>query len=295
MVWFGVALAVYLAILVVITWVSLHPPRIPVFISPGAMGAPQEEVEFESQDGTKLRGWWVEAENATAVAVLSHGYVMNRSELAPVAHMLWEQGVSCLLYDFRAHGRSGGRVTTMGHLESHDVAAAARYAKRRCQGKPLVLIGSSMGSAASAFAWANDAAIADAMVLDSCYSTLASASLGWWRFLGGNLLPIILSPTVLLAIPAIGLNPFRIDVSEAMRKLSTKPVLFLHGNKDVLALPKEAIRNHGAWGGSSCVVWFDGCGHSEGRWILPELYRESLFNFLEAEGMISKSPEPVKL
>lgn len=284
MIWVVFALAVYLLTLAVITWASLHPPRIPVFFSPGGLGAPQEEVEFKTPDGNTLRGWWIEAPNAKGVAVLSHGYVMNRSELAPVAYVLWQMGISSLLFDFRAHGRSGGKVTTMGFKEGEDVTAAALYARERCPGGPLVLIGSSMGSAASAFAAATRPDIADALVLDSCYSTLASASLGWWRFLGGKLLAVILSPVTIFAIPAIGFNPFRVDVSEAMRKLSTKPVLFLHGNRDVLALPKEATRNHKAWGGSREIVWFEGCGHAEGRWIHPELYQDSLVRFLEDAG-----------
>ncbi len=286
MIWILVALAVYVAILLIVLRVSLCPPRIPIFLSPEGLGSPQEEVDFLSKDGTALCGWWVEAENATAVAVLSHGYLMNRSELSPVAHTLCQLGVSCLVYDFRAHGRSGGKTTSMGYCERHDVAAAAIYAKLRCPGRKLVLMGSSMGAAASALALAEDISLAEALVLDSCYSTLSSASLGWWRFLGGKPLAFALSPVTLLAIPVIGFNPFRVDVSEALRKLSTKPVLFLHGKKDVLALPKEANRNRGAHPGEGDIVWFEGCGHAEGRWIHPLLYDESLLSFLKGAGFL---------
>lgn len=288
MLWLLLAIAVYVLVLLAVVWVSVRPPRIPIFLSPGGMGAPQEDVEFRSDDGTLLRGWWIPAEKATGVAVLCHGYLMNRSELAPVAWMLQRRGVSCLLFDFRAHGRSGGRTTTMGVREAGDVAAAARFARDRCAA-PLVLIGSSMGAAASAFALAADSGLAEGLVLDSCYSRLPSASLGWWRFLGGKPLAFAFAPTILLGIPFLRSNPFRVDVAKALRKIPETPVLMLHGDRDTLALPSEALRNRAAHAGGSDIVWLAGCGHAEGRWIHPDLYHRALLGFLGENGLLPEA------
>ena len=47
MIWIIVALvAIYIAGVVGVAYLSLHPPRIPLFTSPGAFGAPQEEVRI---------------------------------------------------------------------------------------------------------------------------------------------------------------------------------------------------------------------------------------------------------
>jgi len=282
MIWICGFLALYLLALLLVMWVSLHPPRIPIFLSPGAFGIPQQDVELRSKDGVRLSAWWCDHENARGIAVLSHGYMMNRSELATVALLLHQHGFACILHDFRGHGRSAKAVVSFGARERLDVVAAIEYAKSRRPNLPVVLIGSSMGSAASALALSENPSLAEALVLDSCFSRMASASVGWWRFLGGQLLAIVLAPVTVLGIPFAGVNPFKIDIARTLAVLKGKPVLILHGNADDLALPSEANRNQAAC--DAKLVWFDGCGHSEGRWLQPELYNTSLLEFLRQNG-----------
>jgi uncharacterized protein len=286
MTWFLLAiLALYLTIVIFIAWLSLHPLRTPVFISPGIMGVPQEDVFLEGKVGT-IRGWWVEAENATSVMVFIHGYVMNRAELTPVAVALHQQGISSLLIDLRAHGKSGGKKCTLGYREREDVAVVLRYARERAAGRPVGVIGSSMGSAASALALGDDPSLADLLVMDSGYSMLAVAIMGWWRFLGGRVLQVILAPTVFLAAPMAGFWPFSVDIAKALGRFGYKPVLHLHGTKDTLAPPSEARRNHAACKGPSEIVWFEGYQHSEYRWEDPERYMAELTRFLKQHGFL---------
>jgi pimeloyl-ACP methyl ester carboxylesterase len=299
MVWLLIAVALYVLVLLGITWVSLHPYRIPIFMSPGGLGCPQEDVEFTTSDGIALRGWWSEAnglpspapasspQNPTpntqrpTVAILSHGYMMNRSELSPVVPLLLSKGISCLVYDFRGHGRSGSKRSYLGYREVHDVEAAVAFARSRHPNAKIVLIGSSMGAASSALAIGQNPALADALILDSAYSRLSSAVIGWWRFLGGTTLAILFAPTTIVAIPFAGFNPWSVDVSKALKNAGNVPILFLHGEKDTLALPSEAKANHAACEGPASMVWFPNCGHSEGRWIQPKTYNDALIMFLD--------------
>ncbi len=280
MIWILVALSLYLAVLLFAVWLSLHPFRTPVFISPGSLGTPQADLEVETEDGIKVRGWRVDHPNPKGIAVLAHGYMMNRSELTPLAAWLYARGWSSMLLDLRAHGRSGGRRSTFGVKERRDIAAAVKQAKSEVPGVPVVLIGSSMGAAASAFALAEEADLADGLVLDSAYSRLPEAVLGWWYFLGGGFLRLLLAPTVLLAAPMVGFNPFRVDVARALQGLET-PVLILHGDADTLATPWHARRNCAASRNAGEIVWLTGCGHSEGRWIHPDTYHQALSVFLD--------------
>lgn len=287
-IWVYLALGFYALVLLAISLISLRPFRTPIFLSPGFLGAPQEEFDLDSSDGVRLRAWAVDSPGARTVAVLCHGYVMNRVELTPVAYWLWRRGVSSLLFDFRAHGQSKGGVATIGWREREDVRAAVDEARRRWPGARVVVIGSSMGSAAAAFAAADGAPI-DALVLDSCYSTLASASLGWWRFLGGRLLSWFLSPTLLIAGALARMNPLRVDVGRALAKARC-PVLILHGRCDTLALPREAKRNLAALGDRAEIVWFDDCGHSEFRWTQSERYFAALEAFLVRLELLGPNP-----
>lgn len=137
-----------------------------------------------------------------------------------------------------------------------------------------------MGSAASAMALAEDPTLADALVLDSCYGKLSEAVSGWWRFLGGRYLELAFKPILVIAHPFIGFDPWAVDVADALARIPDVPILFFHGLKDTLALPIEAERNIAAHKGVHHVEWFEGCGHSEGRWMFPVRYWETLTGFL---------------
>lgn len=268
---------VYLAILLIVGWISVHPPRTPVFASPGSMGTPQETVRIEGEAGF-LWAWWVPAENPKGAVVLAHGYCMNRAELAGEAALLWKHGYSCLLLDFRGHGQSQAAPCSFGWRERRDVAVAVRWVRERVDG-PVGIYGSSMGAAACAFAQAEDASLADFVILDSSYDRLASAILGWWRFLGGRPLMWALAPTAVVAAPLAKINPFSIQVEDACRQI-TVPTLVMHGLADNLALPKEAEENANALAGPKAIAWFEGMRHSEARWEKPVEYRNALLTFL---------------
>jgi pimeloyl-ACP methyl ester carboxylesterase len=289
-IWLAVAGLCYLAILLLAMRISVYPPRTPIFMSPGAQGALQEDVEFSAEDRVVLRGWWIEAERPKGVAVLVHGYLMNRSELSPLAVRLSRQGCSCLLFDLRAHGRSGTARCGLGWIERLDVLAAVAFARNRHPRATVALIGSSMGAAACAFALERQPGLADALVLDSCYSRLPRTILGWWSFLGGTPLRIAMSPSVLVGALFTGVNPFRVDVAKCLSKLELPEWLVLHGDQDIIAPPAEARRNIESSQGKATVVWFEGCGHSEGRWVKPETYLRAVERYLTQQGVLSASP-----
>lgn len=274
----------YLALLLAVGALGLRPFRVPLFLSPGMMGTPQEEIEFETADGVRLRAWWIPRQGSTTVAVLGHGYFLNRSELAPVAWMLWQAGCSCLLFDFRAHGRSGGGRTGLGWRETADVRAAVAAARSRAPGARIVLMGNSMGAAAAVLAAADDPSLADALVLDSAYGRLDKAVRGFWVFFAGRAIGAILAPTLHATWWMAGFNPFRVDLAKAVARVP-RPVLFLHGDSDVVARPEDAERNL-ASSQNGQIVWFEGCDHSEGRWVHPQKYQDALLAFLRAHALI---------
>jgi uncharacterized protein len=279
MTWILVLAGFYLAVLGFAVWISLHPFRTPIFLSPGSMMAPQEDFEVTNTDGFPIRGWEVRHENPRGIAILAHGYMMNRAELTPLAVWLHAQGWSSYIVDLRAHGRSAGKRSTFGVRERIDLEAVADLARTSRPGLPVVLIGSSMGAAASAFAASEKPAWVQGLVLDSAYSQLPRAVLGWWYFLGGAPLRFLLAPTVLAAAPFVGFNPFRVDVARSLERTRC-PVLLLHGDADTLAEPRQARRNLEACGDRGTLVWLPGCGHSEGRWIHPQTYHTALRDFL---------------
>ncbi|OWU65486.1 MAG: hypothetical protein CBB60_004445 [Armatimonadetes bacterium Cent15-Ar3] len=280
-------LGLYVALMAGIAYLFAFPMRTPLFLSPGFLGTPQEMVEFDDPaTGLKLKGWWVPHSAPKGIVICGHGYMMNRAELAPLAPKLLEDGYASLYFDFPACGASQGRRSGLGWRERSSMLAACAWVRAKHPGVPVALIGSSMGSAAAAFAVAENSDCADVLILDSAYDHLSSAIDGWWNFLGGKTLQVLLKPVILLGIPILGLNPFKIRVSEALGKVE-KPTLVLHGDRDSLALPRAAEGNFAALKGPKKLVWFEGRNHSEARWEDPERYFSEVLGFLN-EHMPSK-------
>lgn len=273
----------YVVLLFVLAWVTVHPPRIPLFLSPGALGLPQEPVQWTSKDGVPIRGWWMHQDEPTVVAVLAHGYLMNRAEPIPMAKRFHEAGMACLVFDFRRHGGSGGKRCTIGWDERHDVAAAVGVAKERYPNAKLVLWGSSMGGAASAFAVAHEGASPDTLILDSVYGRLADSNRGWWLTFVGKFWTPFLLPVSFFARMLTGHDPKRVDVRQALTQIQT-PTLLLHGSHDLIAPLTVAEANAAAAPNGKLVV-FEGVQHSQPRWLMTERYDQEVFAFLRENGI----------
>jgi pimeloyl-ACP methyl ester carboxylesterase len=156
------------------SWRDLHPPRLPVDPAIGrALGA--AAVSFASADGVPLRGWYRAAGPAGATVLLVHGSGAQRTQMAPQAQALVDAGYGVLLFDLRAHGESGGTLSTSGYLEQRDVEAALAWLRARpgSTAQPIVAVGFSIGGIAVADVAARDPGIA-AVVLESTPPTLAA-------------------------------------------------------------------------------------------------------------------------
>lgn len=282
----GILLAiiiVYVLVLIGAVVLSIRPVRTPLFFSPQSIGVVQEDVRFESENGV-IQGWWLPHLFPKATLVFAHGYLMNRSEWAALAAYAQRAGYACLVFDFHSHGKSdSGGIVTVGPSESWDVAAAVDYARERMPDTPVALIGSSMGAAASVLAQAELDVRADCLVLDSCYSTLASAVLGWWNFIGGKPLMILLAPSVLVAWAVTRVNPFGVNITQALCDVRV-PVLVVHGEDDRLAKPSCARKNFDALPSDldSQFAMFHGANHGEAKWARSSDYERLVIEFLDS-------------
>jgi fermentation-respiration switch protein FrsA (DUF1100 family) len=139
-----------------------------------------EEVSFTSvEDDVRICGWFFPAagpQRAPAI-VLCHGIWTGRRECLPLALRFWAAGYNVLCFDFRAHGLSGGRFTSVGHHETNDVLGAVEYLQQRAEvdADRIGVIGFSMGAAASIQAAARSPRIA-ALVADSAYASFLDAA-----------------------------------------------------------------------------------------------------------------------
>ena len=148
--------------------VSIFPPRHITGITPSDMGMDYEAVTLVTEDGVRLKGWYIPSQGSRGRAVIvCHGYPMDKGNVLSLASFLHEE-FDLLFFDFRAMGESGGRITTCGWNERKDFLAAVRYLKDKGMER-IGAIGFSMGGAV--IIMANSPEV-DAIVSESAYADL---------------------------------------------------------------------------------------------------------------------------
>jgi pimeloyl-ACP methyl ester carboxylesterase len=153
------------------TWTQsmLHPARIP---STGD-SLKNEQISYQNiklttQDGIQLAAWYTPPENG-AVILVAHGYGDHRPE--GIYTLLARNGYGVLAWDFRAHGESGGDLSTLGYFEQLDVEAALDYALAQPAVEHIGAWGGSMGGASVILTAAKRMEI-EAVVADSAFPAL---------------------------------------------------------------------------------------------------------------------------
>ena len=106
------------------------------------LGAPHEDVAFETSDGIRLEGWFVPSRNGATVIV-----VPGRSGPQEQTRMLVRHGYGVLLFDRRGEGASEGDPNAFGWVGDRDLHAATAYLRGRPDVDPMRIggIGLSVG------------------------------------------------------------------------------------------------------------------------------------------------------
>ena len=215
-------------------WNLTHPIRVPVVSNPSEFGLKYQEVNFFSrEDHVKLSGWVIPAENSKAVVIQAHGYAGSRTKEKPsfpVTQALVQQGISVLMFDFRASGESEGSLVSVGDFEQRDLQGAIDYVKSLGY-QNIGMIGYSMGAATTAVVAANEAEI-KSVVLDSPFADLKEylqVNMPTWT----NLPNVPFTTIILREIPLItGIKPENVSPLREMGKFKKRPILFIAGDAD---------------------------------------------------------------
>jgi pimeloyl-ACP methyl ester carboxylesterase len=113
-----------------------------------SLNATREDFIVRADDGILLSGWKIRPFHPNGDWVLLlHGRSHNRSVMLPYAEFLLRAGYSVVMMDARAHGNSGGSLSTYGQIEIFDARAIVRNLEATEKVGHLFAIGESMGAA----------------------------------------------------------------------------------------------------------------------------------------------------
>lgn len=130
------------------TWLFYPVPGLP--ITPAKAELAYRDIELRAVDGTRLHGWWLPAKAGVQVkgTVLHlHGNGGNLAWHLGGSYWLPEQGYQVLMLDYRGYGLSQGKPLLPEVYQDIDAAFSWLAEAPEVQGKPLILLGQSLGGA----------------------------------------------------------------------------------------------------------------------------------------------------
>jgi alpha-beta hydrolase superfamily lysophospholipase len=183
-----------------------------------------------------------------------------------LARALVDAGFAVLVFDLRAHGRSGGERLDLGLLERQDVAAAVEFllSEEGFKAGKIGIHASSYGAATTLLATPDIAAIG-AVVSDSAFAN-AGEMVGreTQRQTG---LPGWCTSALMPGTRLMGRLMFSLDFDnspeQAVARIEPRPILLIHGEEDTLTPVEHAERLRQA--APTAELWLlPGCDHAEG-------------------------------
>lgn len=185
-----------------------------------------KDVYFQSEDGTKLHGWYfapLENKEPTAVIVQFHG---NAENLTTHFFSLYEapsRGFAYLTFDYRGYGQSEGSPNPAGVVK--DGIAALKWMHAKHPDKPLVVFAQSLGGAI-AFRSVNQAkreVPISLMLVDSTFADYRSQARS---LMSESAITYIFQPLAWLL--ADNSQSPKDDIAQ----ISPIPLIVVHGDKD---------------------------------------------------------------
>lgn len=241
-------------------------------------------VEFCSQDGLKLAGFLLTRKDATVNLVLCHGYQSNKEFMYGLIDLFPDWNI--LLFDFRAHGQSEGRITSIGYHEYKDVIAAANFIKETFktdagEQNTTIVLGISMGGAAALKAAELDPELADALVIDSAYAVLGDMILKGFTVKSGlpyyPFFPLI--KQMYRHIANFDINSMNPQESV---KVIKKPILFIHSCDDSFISPLNSLQLYTNVQNKKSKLWIGPpCRHGWLHGYHKAMYQKKVLRFVD--------------
>lgn len=253
----------------------LHPRRLilPIDDTPAKGGVPFETITLTTADNVQLQAWYTPPQNGVVI-LTAHGYGGARH--TDIHIMLARHGYGVISWDFRAHGQSGGEVSTLGYYEILDVEAALAFARQQPGVVHVGAWGGSMGGATLIMATAKHPEI-EALVSDSAYASLrdemnVAIHVSWMRPLIGFFAEQVIGEFGVIE---------QISPMEVIGQISPRPVLIIQGLGDSVVPVDSGERLYQASGEPRTLWSEEGVEHVQMLHTFPDLYEQRLIEFFD--------------
>lgn len=241
-----------------------------------------EDRWLESADGLRLHALYLPKEGSHKYAVICHGYGSIPQFGGRFAAHFYDLGYNILAPAARAHEQSEGRYGSMGWLERRDIVAWVDTLAEQDPQAEIVLYGISMGGA-TVMMTAGEADLSPNVkcVIEDCgYSSVWDEFAGQLREMFNLPAFPVLDAANLVCRVRAGYGFKEASAAEQLKKTHL-PFLFIHGEEDtfvpywMLDVVYEACASE-----EKERLTVPGAAHGMASWTDPELYWQTVDNFL---------------
>jgi pimeloyl-ACP methyl ester carboxylesterase len=240
-----------------------------------------EQVRLHTDDGQEIGAWLNRRGSHAPVVLLLHGAAHDRSDWLKQMERISRQDYAYMAITFRGHGDSTGHVEDFGYGERFDAKAAVDYLRGQFPGRPIVVVGNSLGSCAAIFAAGSLGHEVAGYFLESPFYDLSTAvknrtdlaprPINWLVYGGLKLWGHILLPE----------NPKIISPIDHIAEIPADvPVTFIAARRDRLCKLWEVQALHDKIESHSKLVIVDSSAHGSVRWTHWTQYDEALLELL---------------
>ncbi len=241
-----------------------------------------QDVFIDSEDGLRLHGLWIPAENPKGTVLLAHGYRSTMLvDFGAVMAMYHDFGLNLLLPEQRAHGKSEGRFITFGVKESRDMLHWVDYHNRELSDCQVILSGLSMGASTVLF-------MADQKLPDNVKGIIADCGFNSPKDILAKVFRSIIKlppqPTIwaaeLYARLFAGFSLYERDSCQILKK-NRLPIIMVHGTGDDFVPCSMTQAAYETCTGDKQLLLAEGAGHGLSFVKEPEKYKNMILAFLQ--------------
>jgi pimeloyl-ACP methyl ester carboxylesterase len=297
-----ISLGIFLAYLVIrygpviVRIFEERPVFMPLKVTPEEQG---QMVRFETEDGLRLAGSYLPRRHPERVGLLvfCHEYLSDRWSYFPYLDHLRDQGFDIFTFDYRNHGASDGDpayspLQWATDHEVRDLRAALRYLRQRHDhdSAGFGLFGVSRGGSTALVVGSEECDVWG-VVTDGAFptrGTMTAYILRWAEIYVRSRLFLATVPRWVYAFVG-DMSRLRSqsrrncrfpDIETAARRLSPRPLLMIHGERDTYIGPEIAMRlfDHAREPRELWIV--PGAKHNRCRECQPMAYEARIARFM---------------
>ncbi|MHC4544910.1 MAG: alpha/beta hydrolase [Planctomycetota bacterium] len=147
----------------------LYSPVQEISNTPDELGMDFEDVVFKTEDGLRLNGWYIPAENSQFTVLFCHGNGGNIMHRLDSINIFVNLGLSCFIFDYRGYGSSEGKPGEEGTYLDVEAAYEWLTKEKKISPNDIIIFGRSLGGSIATYLAAK--VEAKSLVIESAFTS----------------------------------------------------------------------------------------------------------------------------